>query len=85
MKKIRFKFPCILEVSQTESFIEDPHMKSNKTQVCIGKLGGKFVCVQSEQEHTDWMLKQINHSINSGGISGLVLEYWNYARKINKT
>ena len=85
MKKIRFKYPCILEVSQTESFIEDPYMKPNKTQVCIGNLCGKFVCVQSKQEYTDWMLEQIKHSTKSGAVSGLVLEYWNYARKISKT
>jgi hypothetical protein len=81
---MKFKYPCIVEVSQTESFIEDPHMKSNKAQVCIGKLCGKFVCAQSKEEHLNWMLEQVKHSIKSGEISGLTLEYWNYARKIKK-
>lgn len=77
----RLKYPCILEVSQTEDFSIDPHMKHGKKQVCICKLGGKFVSVQSKEEDLDWMLEQIKNSIKSGSISGLVLEYWNYARK----
>ena len=38
MKKDKFKYPCILYVSQTEDFSFDPYMKANKTQICIGKV-----------------------------------------------
>lgn len=82
MKKTKFRFPSIVEVSQTKNFIDDPYMKHKRKQICIGKLGGKFMCIQCKEENLSWMLNQIKHSISSGAISGLILEYWNYARKI---
>jgi hypothetical protein len=76
-------FPCILEVSQSEDFTESSSMMPNKKQVCICKLGGKYVCVESPEEQNDYILETINKGIKYGGGGGMMLIFWNYARKIN--
>jgi hypothetical protein len=80
MKKVRLKYPCIVEVSQMSDFSCDPYLRKNRIQVCIGKLDGKFVSIDSKEEHVEWMLKLVKDSIKSGALSGLTLSYWNHAR-----
>ena len=80
MKKIKLTYPCIVEVSQSEDFTQDSYVKKNRISVCIGKVDGRYMCVKHEEGHAQLMLENIKHGIKSGGHSGLVLEYWNYAR-----
>ena len=76
-------FPCILEVSQSKDFTESLSMMPNKKQVCICKLGDKYVCIESPEEQNDYILETINKGIKYGGGGGMMLIFWNYARKIN--
>jgi antitoxin component YwqK of YwqJK toxin-antitoxin module len=76
-------FPCILEVSQSKDFTESSSMMPNKKQVCICKLGDKYVCIESPEEQNDYILETINKGIKYGGGGGMMLIFWNYARKIN--
>ena len=78
-------FPCILEVSQSKDFTESLSMMPNKKQVCICKLGDKYVCIESPEEQNDFILETINKGIQYeyGCGGGMMLIFWNYARKIN--
>ena len=83
-EKNDIKFPSIIEVSQTEDYIDVPYMVRKRNQICIGKLDNKFVCIETKEEHFDWTLNQLKNSIKSGAISGVTLRYWNYARPVSK-
>jgi hypothetical protein len=78
-----FIYPCILEVSQDKDFIGDTFMMPNKAQVCICKLGDKYVCIESPEEQNDYILETIKKGMEYGGGGGMMLIFWDYARKIN--
>ncbi len=83
MEQTTFEYPCIIEVSQSKDFSNDPYMRKNKIQVCIGKIQNKFICAESKEEHVEWMLQQAKQAINSGGWK-LTLGFWNYGREVMK-
>jgi hypothetical protein len=78
-----FIYPCILEVSQDKDFIGGTFMMPNKAQVCICKLGDKYVCIESPEEQNNYILETIKKGMEYGGGGGMMLIFWNYARKIN--
>jgi hypothetical protein len=77
---MRLKYPCLLEVSQSKDFSQDPYTMRNRVQVCIGKMEGLYVCIKSEEHLIVSTLELIKRSIKSGGVSGLTLNFWNYGR-----
>lgn len=87
MKKNKkdFKYSCIIEVSQFKDFPKNKHAKEKTTQVCIGKLHDRYMCISSIPELNAWILNQVKLSVNSRSIYGQTIEFWNYGRKIKKS
>lgn len=67
-------YPCIMLVSQAED------ADSPIEQVCIGKIGDKYLCAQSSTSKVDWTLDYMNKNLDKSGMT-VTLAVWKYAHK----
>lgn len=88
-KKEKFEYPCILEVSKESNFATDnPHLPPTRPQVCIGKLDGRYMCIYLDRdlcvrERLEYELNFVKHAIKSGSFRPGIIQFWDFARKIN--
>lgn len=92
-------YPCIIEVSNIDfeeliNWEDDPNDTLVKKRVCIGKVQNNYICIQSKESQLEQIMLNLttpvkNSSnyptwVSSGSVSGLVLQFFRFGRKIER-
>lgn len=94
------EYPCIIEVSNVDfeehiKWEDDPDDGLVKKRVCIGKVQNRYICLKSKENQLENFMSNLTTPVkysstcgptwvSSGAVSGLVLEFWRFGRKIEK-